>query len=69
MRRSLPILQRSLISLQRFAQTLMTHDKGQGMTEYALILALIAIIAVAALTLLGGKITSALSTVSNSLVR
>ncbi len=47
----------------------MTHDKGQGMTEYALILALIAIIAVAALTLLGGKITSALSTVSNSLVR
>jgi pilus assembly protein Flp/PilA len=69
LRRSLLTLHRSLISLQRFAQTLLAHDKGQGLTEYALILALIAIVAVAALTLLGGKVTSALSTVSNSLVR
>ena len=30
--------------------------KGQGLTEYALIIALVAIVAVAALTLLGGQI-------------
>ena len=42
-------------------------DEGQGLTEYALILALIAIIAIAALTLLGHKVTSALSTVGNSI--
>lgn len=45
---------------------LMTEESGQGLTEYALILALIAIIAVAALTLLGGKVTSELSTVATS---
>ena len=44
---------------------LLDDEEGQGLTEYALILALIAIIAVAALTLLGGKVTSALSTVGN----
>ncbi len=46
---------------------LMEDDEGQGLTEYALILALIAIVAIAALTLLGGKVTSELSTVGNSL--
>lgn len=30
--------------------------RGQGLTEYALIIALVAIVAVAALTLLGGQI-------------
>jgi pilus assembly protein Flp/PilA len=42
-------------------------DEGQGLTEYALIMALIAVVAIAALTLLGHKVTSALSTVGNSL--
>jgi pilus assembly protein Flp/PilA len=46
---------------------LMENDEGQGLTEYALILALIAIVAIAALTLLGGKVTSALNTVANSI--
>ncbi len=32
------------------------NEKGQGLTEYALIIALVAIVAVAALTLLGGQI-------------
>jgi Flp pilus assembly pilin Flp len=36
------------------------------LTEYALILALIAIVAIAALTLLGGSVTSVLNTVANS---
>jgi pilus assembly protein Flp/PilA len=45
----------------------MMEDEGQGLTEYALILALIAIIAIAALSFLGGKVTEALSTVAGSI--
>jgi pilus assembly protein Flp/PilA len=46
---------------------LVENEEGQGLTEYALILALIAIVAILALTFLGGKVTDALSTVGNSL--
>jgi pilus assembly protein Flp/PilA len=42
------------------------EEEGQGLTEYALILALIAVIAIAALTLLGGSVTDELSTVASS---
>jgi pilus assembly protein Flp/PilA len=38
-------------------------EEGQGLAEYALILALIAIIAIAALIFLGGQISSILSTI------
>jgi pilus assembly protein Flp/PilA len=55
------------INMKLAIARLMENEEGQGLTEYALILALIAIIAIAALTLLGGKVTSALSTVGNSL--
>ena len=34
-----------------------TDERGQSLTEYALILVLIAIVAVAAVTLLGGQIS------------
>ena len=42
-----------------------THDgeRGQGLAEYALILSLIAIIAIAALIFLGGEISSILSSI------
>jgi pilus assembly protein Flp/PilA len=42
-----------------------SHDeeKGQGLAEYALILALIAIVAIAALVFLGGQVSSILSKV------
>ena len=43
------------------------EEEGQGLTEYALILALIAIVAIAALNFLGGKVTQALSTVGSSI--
>ena len=43
------------------------HDaEGQGLAEYALILALIAIIAIAALIFLGGQISNILSIVGSS---
>jgi len=43
------------------------NEKGQGLTEYALIIALVAIVAVAALTLLGGQISGIFGDVSNEL--
>jgi len=55
------------VNMKLFIARLTDEDEGQGLTEYALILALIAIVAIAALTLLGGKVTSALSTVGNSI--
>ncbi len=41
-------------------------DRGQGLAEYALILALIAIVAIIALIFLGGQVSTILSTVGNS---
>ena len=41
-------------------------DQGQGLAEYALILALIAIVAIVALIFLGGQVSTILSTVGNS---
>ncbi len=47
--------------------SLMTRDEeGQGLAEYALILALIAIVAIVALIFLGGKVSGILSTVGSS---
>ena len=42
------------------------RDEGQGLAEYALILALIAIVAIIALIFLGGNVSTILSTVGNS---
>ena len=43
------------------------HEDGQGLAEYALILALIAIIAIIALIFLGGQVSSILSNVGHSI--
>jgi len=43
-----------------------SDDEGQGLAEYALILALIAIVAIVALLFLGGQISSILNTVGKS---
>ena len=42
------------------------EDEGQGLAEYALILALIAIIVIVALIFLGGQVSTILSNVGNS---
>ena len=42
-------------------------EKGQGLAEYALILALIAIVAIVALGILGGSINGILAEVGNAL--
>jgi pilus assembly protein Flp/PilA len=43
------------------------REEGQGLAEYALILALIAIVAIVALLFLGGAISGILSTVGSSI--
>jgi pilus assembly protein Flp/PilA len=45
---------------------LVRRDDGQGLAEYALILALIAIIAIIALIFLGNQVSGILSDVGNS---
>jgi pilus assembly protein Flp/PilA len=50
-----------------FLASLRRDDEGQGLAEYALILALIAIVAIIALIFLGGQISSTLSTVGDSI--
>lgn len=42
-------------------------ERGQGLAEYALILALIAIVAIVALIFLGDQISTILKTVSQSI--
>ena len=42
-------------------------QSGQGLAEYALILALIAVLAIAAITFMGGSINTMLSDLGNSM--
>lgn len=46
---------------------LVSEEKGQGMAEYGLILALIAIVVIAAVTGIGTKLNTKFTSVSNSL--
>jgi pilus assembly protein Flp/PilA len=58
----------ALLSLfTRFLNALDRDEEGQGLAEYALILALIAIVAIVALIFLGGQVSKILSTVGSSL--
>ena len=43
------------------------HEKGQGLVEYALILVLVAIVVIAALTLLGPSIGNMFSDINTSI--
>ena len=52
--------------ISTFLAALRRDEEGQGLAEYALILALIAIVAILALIFLGSQISSILSTVGES---
>jgi len=56
-----------LTSLQLVFARATDEEEGQGLTEYALILALIAIVAIGALHFLSSGVTSELSQVGSSL--
>jgi pilus assembly protein Flp/PilA len=52
--------------LHSFLASARRDEDGQGLAEYALILALIAIVAIIALIFLGGQVSTILSTVGGS---
>lgn len=58
-----------LTKVALLAISLASHDDedGQGLAEYALILALIAIVSIVALLYLGGQISDKLSVVGNAM--
>jgi len=45
---------------------LVSRDEGQGLAEYALILALIALVAIAAVTFFGTQLSSILSVIGSN---
>jgi pilus assembly protein Flp/PilA len=55
------------INMKLAMTRLMEKEDGQGLTEYALILAFIAIVAIVALQFLGNGVKNQLSTVANSI--
>ncbi|MGO9178359.1 MAG: Flp family type IVb pilin [Candidatus Limnocylindrales bacterium] len=52
--------------LPNYVARLFAREEGQGLAEYALILALIAIVAVVALMFIGTHISTVLSVIGNS---
>jgi Flp pilus assembly pilin Flp len=58
--------QRSMAVIHQFLAALRRDEDGQGLAEYALILALIAIVAIIALIFLGQQVSGILSTVGQS---
>jgi pilus assembly protein Flp/PilA len=53
--------------LHAFIASFRRDEEGQGLAEYALILALIAIVAIVALIFLGAQVSTILSTVGDSI--
>jgi pilus assembly protein Flp/PilA len=53
--------------IRTLSEMLSRNEDGQGLAEYALILAMIAIVAIIALLFLGGQVSSILSDVGNSI--
>lgn len=51
--------------MKKLLGRLWKEEKGQGMAEYGLILALVAVVVIGALTLLGGNIKNVLNEVGN----
>jgi pilus assembly protein Flp/PilA len=54
-------------SFRTILQRCASDEDGQGLAEYALILALIAIVAIVALIFLGNQVSTILSIIGNSI--
>lgn len=61
-------MQNAVAGLQSHVTELREREDGQAMVEYALILALVSIVAIAALGILGGKVRTAFETINNKFV-
>ena len=54
------------MQLVNFVKSFARNEEGQDLLEYALLVALIAIVCIAAITMLGGNAADKFSTVANS---
>jgi len=54
-------------TVAKMLKSMVKDEKGQGMVEYGLILALVAVVVAAAFTLLSGDLTTLLETVGEKL--
>ena len=62
------VLRKTNIYLERISNMLFApKEKGQGLVEYAIILALVAIVVIAVMRILGPKIGNTFSSINNSL--
>jgi pilus assembly protein Flp/PilA len=57
----------AVLGLRDSLDKLRTREEGQALVEYALLLALIAVVSIAVLTLLGTKVSHIFSRISSSL--
>lgn len=55
------------MSLIHFLKDIVRKEEGQTLSEYALILVLIAVVAIVAITLLGNQISTVLGQIANAL--
>ena len=53
--------------MNRFMNWFANEESGQGMVEHGLIIALVSIVVIAALTLVGGKLTAIFQKIANTL--
>ena len=56
-----------IMQVMQLFRNLIRREEGQGLSEYALILILIAVVAVVAVTLLGNQISGVLNSIANAL--
>jgi pilus assembly protein Flp/PilA len=56
-----------MTSIRHAARSRLVDRQGQGLAEYALILALIAIVAIVALVFLGGQISTIITEIAESI--
>jgi pilus assembly protein Flp/PilA len=59
--------EKEMLKLYLWIRNLLADEQGQTLTEYALILVLIAVVAIIAVTALGGGITSVLEEITTGL--
>jgi pilus assembly protein Flp/PilA len=55
-----------MVKVTGFMREFARDDAGQGMAEYALLAGLIAVVAIAAITLLGGNISTTMNNIATA---